>query len=280
LSFAKEMFMPAHPRKKPPPQTSRDYLATLEHAIRTLAYGHHVFTVFQHFVELSALAFSNAADPQHKAAREAQYLAIVRQYKPEEVQQFPTMLSLLVACLEYETTDVLGQLYHRLELHNHQAGQFFTSYPVCQAMAKMLVHDAKRLVEHQAFIRAYEPCVGSGAMVIALAQALREEGINYQQRLHVTAIDIDTVAVHMAYVQCTLLHIPALIYHGDTLRGETDSLWRTLAHVMGFWDAKLARDHRSSAPPTDLPMTQAPPAAALTPPAPHPSSPNSQLSLF
>ena len=91
----------------------------------------------------------------------------------------------------------------------------------------MLVHDAKRLGEHHEYIRAHEPCVGSGAMVIALTQALREEGINYQHKLHVTAIDIDTVAVSMAYVQCTLLHIPALICHGDTLTGEA----KRLAHV-------------------------------------------------
>ena len=156
---------------------------------------------------------------------------------------------MLVACLEHEPTDVLGVLYHRLELHNEQSGQFFTPYPVCQAMAKMLVHDAKQLVEEQAFIRAHEPCVGSGAMVIALAQALREEGINYQQCLHVTAIDLDILAVHMAYVHFTLLHIPAIIVHGDTLRAETYSVWRTFAHVMGFWDAKLARDPRRLPPP-------------------------------
>ena len=43
--------MPAKPRTKPPPQTTRDYLATLEHAIRQLSYGHHTFTIFRHFVE-------------------------------------------------------------------------------------------------------------------------------------------------------------------------------------------------------------------------------------
>ena len=55
--------MPAKPRKKPPPQTTRDYLATLEHAIRQLSYGHHTFTIFRHFVELSAICLCNAADP-------------------------------------------------------------------------------------------------------------------------------------------------------------------------------------------------------------------------
>src|SRR6266436_115257 len=267
--------MPAKPRKKPPPPTTSDYLSTLEHTIRQLAYGHHTFTVFRHFVELSAIALSNAADPINKAAREAQYLAIVTQYKPEQFQQFPPLFGMLALCLEHEPTDVLGRLYHRLEIQNDQAGQFFTPYPVCQAMAKMLVHDAKHLVEEQEFIRAQEPCVGSGAMVIALAQALREEGINYQQKLHVTAIDLDIVAVHMAYVQCTLLHIPAMILHGDTLRGETYSVWRTFAHVMGFWDAKLARDPRRLPPPAPKPPKELP-----IPPTEPLQPVGTQLSLF
>jgi len=268
-------------RKKPQaPQTTTEYLATLETAIRRLAYRHHLFTVFRHFVELSAITLSNAADPINKAAREAQYLAIVKQYTSEEFQQFPPLLGMLALCLEHEPTDVLGRLYHRLELHNEQSGQFFTPYPVCLTMAKMLVHDAKHLIEEQEFIRAQEPCVGSGAMVIALAHALREEGINYQQCLHVTAIDIDIIAVHMAYVQCTLLHIPALILHGDTLRDETYSVWRTLAHVMGFWEVKLARDRRTlSAPAEASPNGQAAQTTTmLAPPSAVPSG--TQLTLF
>src|SRR4029453_11315236 len=105
------------------------YLATLEHAIHQLSYGHHTFTIFRHFVELSAIAFSNVADPINQAAREAQYLAIVKQYTPEAFQKFPELLSMLTLCLEQESTDVLGVLYHRLELHNEQSGQFFTPYP-------------------------------------------------------------------------------------------------------------------------------------------------------
>jgi len=267
--------MPAKQRKKPPPQTTRDYLTTLEDAIRQLSYSQHLFITFRHFIELSAIAFSNATDPINKAARETHYLSIVSQYKPEDFQKFPPLLGMLVACLELEPTDVLGVLYHRLELHNEQSGQFFTPYPVCQAMAKMLVHDAKHLVEEQAFIRAHEPCVGSGAMVIALTQALREEGINYQQHLHVTAIDIDLLAVHMAYVHCTLLHIPALIVHGDTLRLQTYSVWRTFAHVMGFWDAKLARDPRRLPPPAHPPREE----RTTQPTEPLPPV-GTQLSLF
>jgi type I restriction-modification system DNA methylase subunit len=270
--------MPAHRRHKPQkPRSTMEALSTLETAIRRFAYGHHLFTIFRHFVELSAFSLSNVADLINKAAREEQYLSIVKQYKSEEFQQFPTLLGMLATCLEHEPIDVLGRLYHRLEIHNHQSGQFFTPYPVCLAMAKMLVHDAKHLVEEQEFIRAQEPCVGSGAMVIALAHALREEGINYQQCLHVTAIDLDIVAVQMAYVQCTLLHIPALILHGDTLRGEVYSQWRTFAHVRGFWDAKLAREDRHQCDPCPSPGLPKEPAAQPTKPL---QQIGTQLTLF
>src|SRR5205807_1311624 len=111
-------------------------------------------------------------------------------------------------------------------------------------------------------------------------------------------IDLDIIAVHMSYVQCTLLHIPAIILHGDTLRGETYSVWRTFAHVMGFWDAKLARDRRTLpaaedvapiAPATHTPNAVAPQAAldVHAPPAsplPHHThsikTSGSQLTLF
>jgi hypothetical protein len=133
--------MPAKPHKKPPPRTTRDYLADLEHAIRQLSYHQPLFTTFRHFVELSAMSLSSVADPINTVAREEQYLSIVKQYKTEAFQQFPSLLGMLALFLGHEYTDVLGRLYHRLKLHNHQSGQFFTPYPVCLAMAKVLVHD-------------------------------------------------------------------------------------------------------------------------------------------
>src|SRR2546430_9188920 len=94
-------------------------------------------------------------------------------------------------------------------------------------------------------------------------------------QLHVTAIDLDIIAVHMAYVQCTLLHIPAIIVHGDTLRAQTYSVWRTFAHVMGLWDAKLARDTQRLAPPAPHPPKE------LSRQPTEPQSPvGTQLSLF
>ncbi|MDN5753698.1 MAG: hypothetical protein L0H15_10540 [Nitrosospira sp.] len=64
---------------------------------------------------------------------------------------------------------------------------------------------------------------------------------NAVQAMHATCIDIDATAVHMAYVQLTLLHIPAIAVHGNALPMEQWGYWLTPAHVLGFWDAKLKR---------------------------------------
>ena len=110
-------------------------------------------------------------------------------------------------------------------------------------MAKMIVGPHDKVIEEKGFITASEPCVGSGAMVIAMAESMREQGTNYQEHLHVTAVDLDIRCVHMAYIQFTLLHIPAVIVHGNTLTLEEFGHWPTLAHITGFWDNKLRRGH-------------------------------------
>ena len=42
----------------------------------------------------------------------------------------------------------------------------------------------------------------------------------------------------MSYLQLSLLGIPAVIIHGNTLTVEEWSHWFTPAYVWGFWDAK------------------------------------------
>lgn len=211
----------------------------------------HPYTVFKDFCELAALSFSNAVDRAQFEVREARYLQIVKDYKADEVARFPKMLACLTLSLEEGMSDCLGQLFMALELGNSGAGQFFTPYHVSVLMAKMLCGDAGQVCQARGFVRVMEPAVGAGGMVIATAEALREEGINYQQAMHATCIDIDATAVHMAYVQLSLLHIPAIIIHGNTLSLEQWGYWLTPAHVLGFWDAKLKRDASTRQEPED-----------------------------
>jgi hypothetical protein len=215
--------------------------------IRENARRQHLHEVFRDFCEMAALAFSNSCDLTQRTAREARYLEIVGRYTKEEVQRFTVMLARIVESLQHRFHDCLGAVFMALELGDHWKGQFFTPYPVAYLMAK--IGGSSRVeVEGNGFVTLQEPACGAGCMVIAAAQAMHDEGIAYQQRLHVTAIDIDQTAAHMAYIQLTLLHIPAIVVHGNALwPGKGWSNWVTLAHVMGGWDRKLAQAYAAQA---------------------------------
>ncbi len=115
-------------------------------------------------------------------------------------------------------------------------------------MAKMMLSGAAAEIERKGFITLMEPAAGAGGMVIAAASALLDEGINYQQTMHATLIDIDPTSCHMAYVQMSLLHVPAIVIHGNALCSEqTWGHWVTPAHVMGLWDVRLRRRDREQA---------------------------------
>ena len=77
-------------------------------------------------------------------------------------------------------------------------------------------------------------------MVIAMTQALAAQGIEYQTKVHVTADDISAIAVHMSYVQLSLLGVPALVNRRNSLTLEHFDTWPTPAHVLGGWAYRLA----------------------------------------
>lgn len=180
----------------------------------------------------------HAVDKAPFAARKARYHEIRKGYTPEEFMRFPKMLGMLALAMEEAGfDDVLGGLYMELGLGNARGGQFFTPYTVSRMMALMMVGEYPVLPPH-GFIDAIEPACGAGGMVVALADALHEADVNYQRRLHVTCIDIDLRCVHMTYLQASLLHIPAVVVHGNALSGEEWGRWYTLAQVLGDWERR------------------------------------------
>ena len=65
-----------------------------------------------------------------------------------------------------------------------------------------------------------EPSAGAGGMIIAAAQSMKEQGINYQKSLRVVAQDLDWNAFYMCYIQLSLLGIDAKCIQGDTLENK------------------------------------------------------------
>lgn len=208
--------------------------------VKELSDRHRPHTVFSDFCELSALSISNAVDKSQFDAREARYLQIAKGYSKEEMNTFPKLLAHLIEWLSEGMDDCLGSLFMLLELGNHWKGQYFTPFPVSQLMGRMLAGDLHAQIEREGgFVTVSEPCVGAGGMVIAMADAMIDQKLNYQQAMHVIATDVDATAAHMAYVQFSLLHIPAIVVHGNSLTVEEWGHWVTPAHVLGGWDRKL-----------------------------------------
>lgn len=245
--------------------------------VRSITGRHDLWTVWSDFVEMSAISLANSVHPI--AAREERYLEIAKRYEPAELQRFAEALGAVVLAFEeVGHDDVLGGVFMELELGSKWAGQFFTPFPLCRTIAALQVDDSMRaLVAERGFVTASDPAVGAGAMPLALAAEMREAGLNPQTQLHVTAQDIDARAAHMAFIQFTLVGLPAIVVVGDTLRMECREVWYTPAHVLGFWSGKL---RRGRALETETVETPAGPAAETAAEPDPPGAPLGQLPLF
>ncbi len=251
-----------------------DHTKALLQLIRATAHRWSQHEVFSDFVELASLSLSNAVDRRQYDAREARYLEIAKKYPRDQFERFPRMLGHLTLAMEQccamgELGDVLGALYMQLDLGNDRAGQFFTPYHVSQLIARLLVGDGTE-ARAKGFLNLMEPACGAGGMVIAMADALMQAGLNYQGAMHATCIDIDPRCVHMTYLQLSLLHIPAIVLHGNSLSNQVWGRWYTPAHVLGGWRRRI--EERRAGAPEPLRIDAVPPAV----PAPHDAAPASR----
>ncbi len=212
--------------------------------LRDNARRHRVHEVFRDFCEITAITFSNSMDRSRYKTREARHLAVIKRYSRDEVTRFALMLAKLTMSLEAGMSDCLGQIFMALELGDHWKGQYFTPYEISLLMVRITVVDIEAKLKQEQFVTVNEPAVGAGGMVIALADALQVAGINYQESMHVTAQDIDSTAVHMAYIQLSLLGVPAVVIHGNSLTAKSWDHWLTPMHVIGGWGPKLKRRTR------------------------------------
>lgn len=215
-----------------------------EKTIREVARRRHVWEVFSDFCEMAALAFANVFPSPQREAREERYRAIVKRYEPDELLKIKQLLDITTEGLEGLDNDFLGEMFMRLELGNHWVGQFFTPFPISRLLAELNIGDGiEEQIRARGFVRASEPACGAGGMVLALARVLADRKINFQECLHVTAIDVDATAAHMAYVQLSLHHIPAVVVIGDALAVTEREAFYTPAHHLGMWDGKLRRGY-------------------------------------
>jgi len=238
------------------------------------AHYHHRYEVFRDFVSMAGIAIQNAILKSDELEQE--YLAIVGRYEKDDVARMGRLLAEVVMGLEASPCDFLGSVFMELELGSNHLSQFFTPFCVSQLMSEILYSDVVDRLSGKPFITAHEPASGSGGMIISLVKTMYNKGLNPQKQLWVSCVDVDAVAAMMAYVQLSLLHIPAEVVTGNSLTMKFARVMRTPAHYLGLWDSKLSRHWSNDETQNAIIIEDAPTAA----PQPMVAIYKGQMSLF
>jgi hypothetical protein len=259
-------------------ERGRSAESNFDRALAELGHRHQTWRVFSDFVEMAALSFAQAVI--HTPEREERFERIRAGYNAEEYDLMARMLGYVVEGLEEDPCDFLGSAFMRNELGNHWQGQFFTPYHLSRLIASMHVDDNMReLVDARGYVTAHEPAAGAGGMLLALAEAMRDGGIEPQKHLLASAVDLSSVCAHMTLIQLSLAGIPAVVYVGDSLTLEIRERFETPAFHLGLvWLGRFRELSREAAEPRPATPTPALVEASSAPaPAAHPTS---QLSLW
>ena len=217
-----------------------DYTKEIINLLKKAAYSKSVSQVFNDFLEMGAIAIANTVDFTHREEREKRYLELINSYDKRHQDLFPEMLAQLVLALDEkaQTTgaeDILGIIFHDLELHSVYSGQFFTPPHISDFMASITCGETIPNIEERGYITVCEPCCGSGVMITSFCKAMKENNLDYQRQLVVTAVDIDLKCVHMTYLQLALYGVPAVVIHGNSLTCEEFSRWYTPVYILHGW---------------------------------------------
>ncbi len=221
----------------------------------SLCHGHTRGRVFHDWVTMASSALIVRANPNEAERSEAEYMALVDRYKPDELQGFAELLGIATVALLDEPQDFLGSVFMQAELGNDRMGQFFTPYHLSYLIADLTIHD---IDVTKPLITVQEPACGSGGMIVALAHAAQKRGVDVQSQLYVVATDLSEVAARMCYIQFAVSGIPAHVCWGNTLSLEVYRTWATMA----YWPIahKVARWKRGDAAPVVQSMPEPQPA--------------------
>lgn len=163
---------------------------------------------------------------------EAEYNGVKNRYK-EEVEIFFRKFAVdLAHMLEEHPKDYLGEIYQGIGANNKNLGQFYTPSHISEFIGQILNAPSKFDDEAPEKGPFYDPCCGSGSLLIGNIKALKAKGVNYAQDTMAYATDIDRVACYMCYLQLSLLGAAAIITQGNSLLGEVRDTMPTLAALV------------------------------------------------
>lgn len=206
--------------------------------IKAVSYTHTIANIFYDFVEMFALEIAIGVGIETEKRIET-FKRTASKYSQEELKHYQCFKAEIMNEFikndgeEIVFQDVLGVLFHELELQNHYKGQFFTPYVLSLAMSKVSldINGYLNNLENEDFIELGESACGAGGMAIASCQIASESNINYAEKLIWTLQDLDLMCVYMSYIQLNLIGAAAVIHHMNSLSIEHFDTFYTLAYV-------------------------------------------------
>jgi len=183
------------------------------------------YDVICDWFKMMAYAIKNALSVEHGEAykkREQDYINILKKYSQDERECFFKSYAQLVMTIENDIKngvfkDWLGEFYMNAGIRDKDKQQEFTPYHLGQLLAELNVADKWDENKDKDILTINDACVGGGCLPIAMCEALKKRGFDYQRKALIVANDNDEKCVYMAYIQLSLIGAPARVLWQDTL---------------------------------------------------------------
>lgn len=201
--------------------------------------------VFSDFITLAASELDMARIRTPESIERCREICV--KYGESDISNLHELFGLMVCALEAKFHDFLGAIFMELELGDDRNGQYFTPYSVQSLMAKMLMPDVEQTIRREGFVTVSDPASGAGGMIVAYAEFLLEAGYNPSEQMFGSCIDIDPIAADMAFIQLSLLGIPAEVVTGNTLTMQLNRVRYTPVYYINNFEKRLEDQRRISA---------------------------------
>jgi len=232
--------------------TMTDYKAEWLKEFDKLARRTDFWQAFKDWCGLFAIEISTRVDLTQPKDRLKEYATIARRYDKDEKLSMAKMAALMVAELDRRVTtegyqDVLGEIFHELDVQNKYKAQFFTPNSLSEMMGRLAIgDDIKETLKHQPFITMNDAACGSGSTIYGGLNGVRHAGGNPCRDVLVVAGDVDERCVYMCYIQLSLYGIPAIVMRQNALTLEEPDIWYTPVYVLDGWWWKNSKRHREN----------------------------------
>lgn len=201
--------------------------------------------VFSDFITLAAseLDMARIRTPENiERSRE-----ICAKYSESDINNMHALFGLMICALEAKFHDFLGAIFMELELGDDRNGQYFTPYNVQSLLARLLMPDVDETIRREGFVTVSDPASGAAGMIVAYAELLLEAGYNPSEQMFGSCIDIDPIAADMAFIQLSLLGIPAEVVTGNTLTMQLNRVRYTPVYYINNFEKRLEEQRRIAA---------------------------------